>query len=296
MKTTLISLYAETAIHAGAGSSTGIIDLPIMREAHTGYPCIFGSAMKGAFRAYCEQKIADRNKIKNIFGTEANENRAWAGALTMGDAKLLLLPVRSLTTHFRWVSCPAILKRLQKDLKRAQLDNTFQIPEPIDDTYCLTFNSSDDFLYLEEYRYRCDVKEQKEAEELLNLLNYLMPNNIQVNDQITLVSDNQFAHLSQIATVVTPHIAIDNEQKTVKPGALWYEETLPADTVMYTILSTESTRNKDGIYSEQAIQDDLFALFESYPYLQIGGNETVGMGWMHLQFFPKSQEEKSHET
>jgi len=29
----LLSLYAETSLHPGSGSSTGVIDLPVQREA-----------------------------------------------------------------------------------------------------------------------------------------------------------------------------------------------------------------------------------------------------------------------
>ena len=47
MQQELLGLIAETQIHAGTGRATGVIDLPIMREAHTGWPCVFGSAVKG---------------------------------------------------------------------------------------------------------------------------------------------------------------------------------------------------------------------------------------------------------
>jgi len=283
MNTTMIGLYAETSIHAGAGSSTGVIDLPIMRESHTGYPCIFGSAMKGAFRAYAETKITDTNKIKNIFGTEANEKTAWAGALMMGDAKLLLLPVRSLTTHFRWVTCPAILKRLQNDIKRLNINIAFQVPKIDTDDQCLTSNGNEKNLYLEEYNYQ--VNQIQNTKELTDALSQFMPvTSDNIAKQLTIVSDNQFSHLSQMATAITPHIAIENETKTVKSGALWYEETLPSETIMYTFMSTENTRNKDGEYSAEKIQQDLKDIFKTHPYLQVGGNETVGMGWMHLNF------------
>ncbi len=48
MQHALLGLIAETSMHAGAGKSVGVIDLPIMREAHTGWPCVYGSAVKGS--------------------------------------------------------------------------------------------------------------------------------------------------------------------------------------------------------------------------------------------------------
>lgn len=97
MKTAILGLHAETSIHAGAGSALDVIDLPIQREAHTNWPCVFGSAVKGALRA----AAGKGNQTDLVFGLENANSDAYAGALLVGDARLLLLPVRSLTTHFK---------------------------------------------------------------------------------------------------------------------------------------------------------------------------------------------------
>ena len=52
----ILGLLAETSIHAGTGQTVGAIDLPIQREKHTNWPCIYGSAMKGALRAQAESR------------------------------------------------------------------------------------------------------------------------------------------------------------------------------------------------------------------------------------------------
>ena len=46
----ILFMYAEEAIHAGAGSSTGTIDNPIQREQHTQIPKIEGSGNRGSTR------------------------------------------------------------------------------------------------------------------------------------------------------------------------------------------------------------------------------------------------------
>lgn len=128
---TLLGLLAETSIHAGAGHSVGAIDLPIQREAHTDWPCVFGSAVKGALRTLaedrmCGEQIDDSGIVKKerrevlyaIFGPDTSKASEHAGALIVGDARLVLLPVRSLTTHFKWVTCPALLDRLRRDADR----------------------------------------------------------------------------------------------------------------------------------------------------------------------------------
>jgi CRISPR-associated protein Cmr4 len=98
--------------------------------------------------------------------------------------------------------------------------------------------------------------------------------------QLAIVSNDQFSYLAKYATPVTPHIAIDNDRKTVKPGALWYEETLPPETVLYFALSAHRSRAKDSKLNASEILNSITkGLFEASPYLQLGGNETVGMGW-----------------
>jgi CRISPR-associated protein Cmr4 len=46
----MLFLYTETPLHAGSGTSLGIVDLPIQRERTTGYPMIQASGLKGCLR------------------------------------------------------------------------------------------------------------------------------------------------------------------------------------------------------------------------------------------------------
>lgn len=287
MKTQIIGLFAETSIHAGAGSSTGIIDLPIMRESHTNYPCIFGSALKGSIRAKAEQMWSQTQKelVQQIFGSEANEIEAWASAFMVSDARIIWLPVRSLNGHFKLVTCPYILQRWQRDQQRQQA-TCFEMPEEIkqmasdESQKCLVAQQTKHSIYLEEFQY--DSQILKNPEPLIKALQKLTPIDYDIQDKLCIISNEQFAHLSTIATAVTPHIAIDNINKTVKAGALWYEETLPADTLFYTLISTESVRKKDHQKTDAEVWAHIQQIFQSNPYLQVGGGETVGMGWMQL--------------
>jgi len=55
------------------------IGQPIIRERHTGFPVIPGSAVKGVLRDYAaEQNISD---IKKLFGNETIDDTAFAGAI-----------------------------------------------------------------------------------------------------------------------------------------------------------------------------------------------------------------------
>jgi len=47
-------IRAITPVHAGSGNDLGIVDLPIQREKHTGFPKIEGSTLKGSIRDFFE--------------------------------------------------------------------------------------------------------------------------------------------------------------------------------------------------------------------------------------------------
>ncbi|MBV5310962.1 type III-B CRISPR module RAMP protein Cmr4 [Chromatium okenii] len=282
--TALLGLLAETSIHAGAGQMTTSIDLPIQREAHTAWPVIFGSAVKGALRARAEEQKFDW--LFAVFGPDVGNAHEHAGALLVSDARLLLLPVRSLTGHFKWVTCPALLKRFRTDAERLGL-TTFDmnsVPDPEKNHIAFLLNSiNNKTLYLEEFQFETS---ESDFSAIIPVLAQLMGRDdaaAVLNKQLVLVSDDRFKHLAQFATPVNPHICIDNATKTVKPGALWYEETLPPDTLLYVALHAQAARikgsNKSAAEVLKHVTDELF----QRPYLQLGGNETVGMGWCKVK-------------
>jgi CRISPR-associated protein Cmr4 len=279
MKQIILGLRAETSIHAGAGKAVGVIDLPIMREAHTGWPVVFGSAVKGAMRAKAEQiKLPE---LVDVFGPDTNNASEHAGSLAVGDARLLLLPVRSLTTHFKWVTCPALLRRATEDAQRMGLTSHGTVLPKIDDEKALTAGHTGG-LFLEEFHF---TAAKHDLSKLIDwLARFVSPDfKTLLEQQLVIVSDDMFTHLAQYATPVNPHIAIEKESKTVKDGALWYEETLPAETVLYVCLAADGSRRKGAGHNAEEMLKATMCLFPAErPYLQMGGNETVGMGWCRV--------------
>jgi CRISPR-associated protein Cmr4 len=301
----ILGLFTETSLHAGAGQALGVIDLPIMREAHTAWPCVFGSAVKGALRARAEgdkdsEKRLLADEINLIFGHAPNgkgESSEFAGALAVGDARLLLLPVRSLTTHFRWVTCPAALTRFQRDAERLGLGadiGEFQVPDVDGETALVAEAVPYRHLFLEEYRFQVDESLTETLEKVVAALAKLMPDSAgkALSHQFAIVANDAFRHLAEHATPVNAHVALDSATKTVKGTALWYEETLPPETLLYVGLNAVASRRKDG--ESKLTAADVMArlresLFGEHPYLQLGGNETVGMGWCRAAFLPKRE-------
>jgi CRISPR-associated protein Cmr4 len=102
--------------------------------------------------------------------------------------------------------------------------------------------------------------------------------------QLTIVNDDLFRALAAYATPVNPHVRIEPETKTVATGALWFEESLPPDTLLYTCLIFNNARREQAEQSGQALFDGMRDnLLADGGYLQLGGNETTGMGWCILR-------------
>ena len=298
----LMGLLAETSLHAGASTSREVIDLPIQREVHNGWPCIFGSAVKGALRAHAEARWAPK-QVHTTFG--ADQGGA-AGALAVGDARLALLPVRSLTSAFRWVTCPEVLTRLKRDAKRLGCGEQFDFIVPkVGDEDALDV-SGKGTLFLEEYSF--NLKPLGDDSTLITALAQLLRlDNAQatLKKRLTIVSDDMFTVLSQSATAINTHIALDSKTKTVIGKALWYEETLPPETVLYVPLvghreRRPSQNEASNPHSEEAdkkvtllpadeIMSCFMGLFAEQPWVQLGGNETVGMGWCAISFIPEEE-------
>ncbi|WP_456442690.1 type III-B CRISPR module RAMP protein Cmr4 [Caldithrix abyssi] len=259
--------HALSPLHAGAGQSLGKVDLPIERERHTTFPCVFATGLKGALRKYCEgEKIFDvdakknEEEVKKIFGDE--NNTAGAGGAIFTDFKILLFPVRSSKGAFKWVTCDFVLKRFKRDLEISgtniqewHLD--LSEAEVVQNT---TYNPQDHIL-LEDYMFNVQTEDNG---------NFLNQSEFPVKD-IYKINDDLFKHLVNNATQIIARNVL-NENKTSEN--LWYEETLPAETVLYSFIKPSFANGQD-LSKIQNLDNHI---------VQIGGNETVGYGLTKIKF------------
>ncbi len=129
----LVFYYAVTPIHMGAGSAIGAIDNPIQREVHTKHPTFAGSGLKGSLRHHLNRAWprTDGNKsnplIARIFGPETNASD-YAGSLSLSDAQLVALPVRSLKGAYVYATCPLALARAKRFAALADIAATWAVP------------------------------------------------------------------------------------------------------------------------------------------------------------------------
>jgi CRISPR-associated protein Cmr4 len=79
---------------------------------------------------------------------------------------------------------------------------------------------------------------------------------------------------------VDARIAIDDNTGTVKDGALWYEETIPPETLFTGTLSVDRSYKKNCAVDAKTLNDFLMA--PGTIYCQIGGKATTGKGFMAI--------------
>lgn len=267
MRSTMLGFLAETSIHHGAGRSSGIVDLPIAREAATDYPFIAGSSLKGALRDRA-RGLSHKN-VSGMFGEQDH-----AGALIVSDARLLLLPVRSLNGAYRWLTCPLLLERYRRDLARCGLLRTLpvvQVPKGEGAASALGARDSggSSTLYLEEREFSLVGECPSAVHDALAALIRHEDTRARIPKYVVVIADDDFAWFCRYAMPIQARNHLKEETKV--SDNLWYEESLPPDTVLYSLTMSrdEDARNSLG---------ELFP--EGDPYLQIGGNETVGQGWI----------------
>lgn len=260
------SLLAETSLHPGSGRELGVVDLPVAREGGTGYPLLYGSQLKGSLRDRAEQ--LGWGRLGQVFGKPES-----AGSCLFSDARMVLLPVRSLTSAYRWVTCPQILERLARDLARTKSGISFDIPVVQNAVGALSNDPSvGERIFLEEREVEVEAALPEDVAEALEILLGPSPATKRVKRQVTIVSDDTLSWFARYGLPIRARNQLDENKKSEN---LWYEESLPPDTLLLAVVSARGNADP-GV--------DLAELFRDARYLQVGGNETVGEGWVAVHW------------
>ncbi len=293
----IMFVYTETSLHCGSGTSTGVIDLPIQREKYTDYPVCQASGVKGVVREWFDNKYGERDK-RNIctFGPDFSrkEGEDHAGAATFTDARLLLFPIRSLNGVFACTTSVFALSRLKRDLAMAGIKVDWSIPQESDKVLGVTdskVKTSDNKIVLEEYAldFQSDNSVKAIAEWIAN-------NAIPQGDEykfwrdklktdLLILPKDAFRDFVKLSTEVQARIRIDNETKTVAKGALFYEEALPSDSLLYSVVmahdpACDSDKRPDDLKTDNDVMTFLNNLDGNR--LQFGGDATIGKGIVNV--------------
>jgi CRISPR-associated protein Cmr4 len=289
--TRLYWLHCLSPTHAGIGRGVGYIDLPIDRDAVTGWPIIRGSGFKGVWADYF--KATDENRKKNAtlkaaFGTAGENNESNAGALIPTDAKLVCLPVRSFRGTFAWTTSLLCLQMLHRTLELVGIKPPAlprQVPENAAVHAVPTVLVEDKHIYLEDLDLiAMPAEEVKAWAEFIAKNVFANDSNWQAQFQkrFVVLPDNAFDFLCETGTEVHTRVRIDDEVKRVVKGALWTEESLPAETILMGLIQCDRVFGGNG---ENITPQDLLNRFAKEALtLQIGGKATVGRGQVRCVF------------
>ncbi|MGE5356833.1 MAG: type III-B CRISPR module RAMP protein Cmr4 [Deltaproteobacteria bacterium] len=286
----LLMMYCEENIHAGAGSSTGTIDLPIQREGHTEFPKFESSTLRGAIRENIEDTLekAQLGEFNRIFGNK--DNGEIASLIDFPDAKILLFPVRSFKGIFAWITCPFVLKRFKKDINN-WFNNGLEFDIPTLDNSEIIINNSpivyEGKVVLEEFLFECKqladmtkIEEKYLGKWITDL--FTNPHDIikDIEHKTAIVSDDVFRDFVNLYTVRITRNKITTETGTAQEGALFNEEFLPSESVLYSFALTSDEFKKETdkeSYMKSKISMKYFE--EKFPTLfRLGGDKGIGKG------------------
>ena len=319
----ILFMYAEEPIHAGAGTSTGTIDLPIQRERHINVPKIEGSGVRGAIReaaweiysannpsATQESKGSNdaKNDFTRVFGFK--NDGANHSAIDISDAHLLFFPVRSWTGGFAWLTCPLLLKRFIKDYNR-MFDTNINITigtsgETIDnlkiaDNEVIIQNESalspNGKALFEEYLFSAEKKKIKIGNTEIgewfkerfcsaHAIIDMLPKHIAV------VSDDVFLDFADLYTHKITRNKIDSATGTAEDAGLFNEEFLPSESILYTNLVASNEFTESNFMKAE----DVMKFVEKYlpPLYKTGGDQGIGKGLFRVAFYDKKDDQKNN--
>ena len=285
--TRLMLIQALSPLHPGTGQSVADIDLPIAREKATGLPYLPGSSVKGVLRDACGDKLVR----EDLFGPKPDDTTGplWAGMLQFTDMHLLLLPIRSMAGTFAWVTSPYVLRRFARTAKEATvpLPDNLSVPGFSNEQQCYVAQSSSLVFTRNEQRLVCleDLVLQPHQNESDQWADFIAQQCFSSSDwqgflreRFCVVHDNVFSFLLQTATEIIARIQIDSNTKVVTKGGLWYEEALPAETILAgMVAATPLKRHQFGVKEGF---EQLGGLIKDA--MQFGGNATVGRGLCYV--------------
>ncbi len=288
----MLFIYVETPLHAGAGRGLGAVDLPIQRERTTGYPIVQASSLKGVLRTEAKGRLPNNDEWLAIFGPETAHASDYAGALSTGDARILLLPVRSLAGVFAWTTSCDALARFLREAEMVGLKPGWQLPPApgkdtalVNGTALLAGNS----VVLEEFSFTPDTGQAAMVKAIGGWLakNALPQTGYDywkkaLPDKLCILHEDAFRDFVLYGTEVQTHIKLDPDKKTVQSGALWTTESLPADSLLYAPVMASPSRARGVDLDGQAILQKVTSL--GLTRAQLGGDETTGQGMVALTF------------
>lgn len=282
----LTLLQAVTSVRVGEGRALGAVDLPVQRERHTGWPVIAGSTIKGALRERARfLGLADEHRARwlDVFGREHPDagnphpgGMRESGRVRFAPAVLLALPLRSVTGTFILATSPLALSRFAR---AAGMDDA-AIPQPASPEAMRVIPASADRLGTAVSSAHGNARLAGVEEAVLLVQEDVATANwaaflgeffdprwepSAIFEHLAVVHDEVFDFACRYWTAVRTRNAIDPKKGIVEEGKLFTVESLPPETLLWTLVS--------GLEPED--DEVLPARGETW---WVGGHRQVGLG------------------
>jgi len=218
--------------------------------------------------------------LDQVFGPYTPKGEIEKGSLIISDASLLFYPVRSLKGLYALVTCPEILRRLTMPHIGLKIPESLLNMEDKGSAMALETTKSkyaiNGRVYFEDLNFSVRTLNDNE----LNWINRELGLNDDIKSRLFIVHNDVFQYFVVFATQVMSRNRISYNTGVVETGALWTEEHLPPETYLFLYLeddgkTVEGSQTAFGWTSQQ---------FNSSRVIHLGGDETVGKGFVELTF------------
>jgi CRISPR-associated protein Cmr4 len=282
-KKTFLKIKTISPLHVGSGSALSTVDLPIQREKHTGFPLVHSTSIKGSMRSHFKMILGkDDELIHSLFGDDKeNKDENQPACFSVSDCRLFAFPVRSNVSPFILITCPTVLKRFFDDLNYC-LDENHQISNfDIGQYDALSFGKLKEDFLLEDL----EIKLTGNIDE--NIKKVVLSNFSNIDENLlVVVSDDVFKFCVESYTDIQANISI-NENGVTQTGSLRYQEFLPRDSFLYSLVTI--LRSKEG--SDDLKEENILNVLKENinGFLQLGGNQTTGKGICEIKWLEESK-------
>ena len=227
----------------------------------------------------------DCTLMNRVFGPADGDLHA--GAVSFGDAQIVVFPVRSLKKGYVYATCPQALARARRLLGAADIGTSWPACDDVGEGCCVLAGRellTGDKLHLEAFEYTATVDESI-GSLAADLAAKALPEDDgyaffrrKLASDLVILSDTDFGYFVGHATLVEPHVRIDDTTGTADGGGLFYTENLPPESLLIAPLFTSATRDgADDRLEADAVMDEIGSALAG-GLLQIGGDATTGRG------------------
>ena len=230
MNTRVFKITAKTNLHVGneSGGDFTIIDKAIQRDPLTGLPCINSSSLKGAIKEYCVHE-ACLNNVAELFGSDIDPK----------TGKI-------------------------KDKDKTQKGNAFFF-----DAKLLLLPQQDDNTLFQYVTTQGIINMMNERLSLLKSdINFALPATYPEGKLAKPVKPISEKEMEACCSDDNLPIIARNVLENGESKNLWYEQVLPSETVLYTIIQEEGEELKNALDGK---------------LVQIGANATIGYGYCKFE-------------